>query len=56
MLFPRYYGVDQIMDDEVCGACDTYRAHEKCIQSFEEENLKGTERLEELGADWKILF
>ena len=32
---------NQITEDEVCGACGTYRCEEKCMQDFRwEDNIK----------------
>jgi len=34
LLLTRYYSVDQIEKNEICGACNTYGGEERCIQGF----------------------
>jgi hypothetical protein len=33
------------------GSCGTYEGKERCIQDFDGENVKGEDKLEDLGTD-----
>jgi len=54
----KYYYGYQIKDDEMIGACSLCRTwgNMRCIQTVSSGNLKGRDRLEDLGVHERIIL